>query len=87
MLSSLFKYKEKVKMIHLRATFSNNKKWKNTFFFTSGDWELSPSEVERSSRVTWETRVPFAKAHKHPNLTDKEGDCGKDHGLCSVKKE
>lgn len=44
-------------------------------------------EVERSSRVTWETRVPFAKAHKHPNLTDKEGDCGEDHGLCSVKKE
>lgn len=56
-----FQVRKKVKCIHLRSTFSSNKKWKNSFFYASGNWEYSPSEAVEGLRVPRETRVPSAE--------------------------
>jgi hypothetical protein len=39
----------------LKKTYSNNKRWKNKFFFALGDWEFAPSEVTEGPRVPQET--------------------------------
>jgi hypothetical protein len=53
-----FQVREKVKMIFLKPTYSSNMKWKENFFFASGDWEFSPTKAIHASSVPWETNIP-----------------------------
>jgi hypothetical protein len=42
---------KKGKFIQIDSQFSSNPKWKNKFFFVSGQWEFTPTEKAKGPRV------------------------------------
>jgi hypothetical protein len=52
----------------LPTQFSSTK-WKNKFFFVSGQWEFTPTKKAKGPRVPRDINDPPAKAHDEPVLT------------------
>ena len=45
--------------------FSSNHKWKNKYFFTTGQWEFHPTDATEGPRVPRETFAPVVNALKN----------------------
>jgi hypothetical protein len=39
------------KFVQMEVKFSNNKWWKNRFFFAMGQWEFAPSKIVEGPKV------------------------------------
>jgi hypothetical protein len=60
---------KKGKFIQIDSQFSSNPKWKNKYFFVSGQWEFTPTEKAKGPRVPRDINDPSARAHDEPVLT------------------
>jgi hypothetical protein len=60
---------KKEKFIQIDSQFSSNPKWKNKYFFVSGQWEFTPTEKAKGPRVPRDINEPPAEAHEEPVLT------------------
>jgi hypothetical protein len=57
------------KFLQIDSQFSNNPKWKNKYFFISGQWEFIPTEKAEGPRVPRDINTPSAEAYNEPVLT------------------
>jgi hypothetical protein len=57
------------KFIQIDSQFSSNPKWKNKYFFVSGQWEFTPTEKAKGPRVPRDISDPPAEAYEEPVLT------------------
>jgi hypothetical protein len=57
------------KFIQINSQFSSNPKWKNKYFFVSGQWEVTPMEKAERPRVPQDICDPSAEAYNEPILT------------------
>ena len=70
---SIFNFQgcQKAKFVLLTG-YSNNKHWKNKFFFAQGDWEFSSMEIVTDPRVPRETCRPSTSGQEEPILDESE---------------
>jgi hypothetical protein len=57
------------KFIQIDSQFSSNPKWKNKYFFVSGQWEFTPTEKAEGPRVPRDINDPTAEAYEEPVMT------------------
>jgi hypothetical protein len=57
------------KFIQIDSQFSSNPKWKNKYFFISGQWEFTPTEKAEGPRVPRDINDPPTRAYDEPVLT------------------
>jgi hypothetical protein len=57
------------KFVQINSQFSSNPKWKNKYFFISGQWEFTPTEKAEGPWVPRDINVPSAEAYNEPVLT------------------
>jgi hypothetical protein len=57
------------KFIQIDSQFSSNPKWKNKYFFLSGQWEFTPTEKAKGPRVPRDINDPPTQAYEEPILT------------------
>jgi hypothetical protein len=57
------------KFIQIDSQFSSNPKWKNKYFFLSGQWEFRPTEKAEGPRVPRDINDPPTEAYEEPVLT------------------
>jgi hypothetical protein len=57
------------KFIQIDSQFSSNPKWKNKYFFLSGQWEFTPTEKAEGPRVPRDINDPPTEAYEEPVLT------------------
>jgi hypothetical protein len=57
------------KFIQIDSQFSSNPKWKNKYFFLSGQWEFTPTEKAEGPRVPRDINDPPTRAYDEPVLT------------------
>jgi hypothetical protein len=60
---------KKGKFIQIDSQFSSNPKWKNKYFFVSGQWEFTPTEKAKGPRVPQDINDPPTRAHDEPVLS------------------
>jgi hypothetical protein len=60
---------KKGKFIQIDSQFSINLKWKDKYFFVSGQWEFTPTEKAKGPRVPRDINGPPTRAHDEPVLT------------------
>ena len=59
-----FRGQRKAKFV-LLTDYSNNKGWKNKYFFTQGEWEFSPLEFIKDPGIPLEMFLPSAASKKN----------------------
>jgi hypothetical protein len=57
------------KFIQIDSQFSSNPKWKNKYFFLSGQWEFRPTERAEGPRVPRDINDPPSEAYEEPVRT------------------
>jgi hypothetical protein len=68
--SSVYNFQTKRgKFVQIDSQFSSNPKWKNKYFFVSGQWEFTPTEKAEGPRVPRDICDPSAEAYNEPVLT------------------
>jgi hypothetical protein len=60
------------KLITLETKYSNNRGWKNKYFFASEQWEFAPTKQATEIRVPREVNMLFEKGGQEPHLTPNE---------------
>jgi hypothetical protein len=57
------------KFLQIDSQFSSNPKWKNKYFFLSGQWEFRPTERAEGPRVPRDINDPPSEAYEEPVRT------------------
>jgi hypothetical protein len=57
------------KFLQIDSQFSSNPKWKNKYFFLSGQWEFRPTERAEGPRVPRDINDPPSEAYEEPIRT------------------
>ena len=60
------------RLVQVEPKYSNNRGWKNRYFFALGQWEFASSEKAQGPRVPRKTNMLSEKGHHAPRLTPDE---------------